>query len=559
MSTVRRALREFLGCLSQFGEHHAARKRELLSVLHRRRLSSAPEVLQLHEGLCFLRAYPDDAQLLEQVEGMLSVFASRSDLRKHADTLADTGIAGTPIYFRFFPATAHWLARRWGAYLSIDWAEFESAEKLEVWLPWLTSYCEMMGLDEYAFEVHEWIDRLKGPSETDAAFLLSRLERMRMSGPAREVVMEDLDLPFRLCPGPDTPARTHEKYEGAAITYQANPLLTTRPSLAEIAERRPPARRVPPREGEKLIALARTTMATRSRDLDAFAYASKHDVMLVDCADGLEIACVGLLPERRFLLETMYGYLVLKNGVPVGYGAITCLFGSAEIAFTVFDTFRTGQASVIFGWVLTMAHHVLGADTITLDAYQIGRDNEDALRSGAWWFYQKLGFRPRDDAALGIMRRELKLMSTRSGHRSSVATLERLAEHDLFLSLAEPREDVLGVLPLANVGLHCTAFLAERFGSDREGGARVCAQEACELLGLRGYGRFKPSERTAWERWAPLVAILPNVARWGRANRGSLAALIRAKGGAQELDYLRRFDGHALLRKSLRGLAERDV
>ncbi len=558
MSNVRRALREFLGCLSDFGEGRSTRKLELLNVLHRRRLSSASEVLQLHEGLCFLRAYPDDAQLLEQVEGMLAVFAGRSDLRKHTDALADTGIAGTPIYFRFFPAMAHWLARRWGAYLSIDWAEFDNAEKLEVWLPWLTSYCEMMGLDEYAFETREWIDRLKGPRQTDATFLLARLERMRMSPQTREVVVEDLDTPFCLWPGPDTPARTREKYERAAITYQTTPLASSRPSLDEIAEQKPPLRYLAPREGEKLIALARAAMATRSRDLDAFAYGSKHDVMLVDCVDGFEIACVGLSPERRFLLETMVGYLVLKNGVPIGYGAITCSFGSAEIAFTVFDTFRSGQASQIFGWVLAMAHHVFGADTITLDPYQIGKDNEDALRSGAWWFYQKLGFRPRHDVALGIMRRELKRMKARPRHRSSVATLERLAEHGLFLNLAEPREDVLGVLPLANVGLHCTKFLAERFGSDREGGARVCAQEACELLGLRTYGRLKPNERTAWRRWAPLVAILPNVARWGAANRRALAALIRAKGSAHELDYLRRFNAHSLLRKSLRRLAERE-
>ena len=62
----------------------------------------------------------------------------------------------------------------------------------------------------------------------------------------------------------------------------------------------------------------------------------------------------------------------------------------------------------------------------------------------------------------------------------------------------------------------------------------------------------------AWERWAPLVAVLPNVVRWGRSNKRALATLIRAKGGRSELDYLRQFDAHRLLRDALRRLVERE-
>mgnify|MGYP006270346331 CR=1 FL=1 len=37
-----------------------------------------------------------------------------------------------------------------------------------------------------------------------------------------------------------------------------------------------------------------------------------------------------------------------------------------------------------------------GADAFTIYPYQLGHENDEALRSGAWWFYQKSGFRPRD-------------------------------------------------------------------------------------------------------------------------------------------------------------------
>ncbi len=551
------ALRKLTRCVSKFGEDYGQQKYELLSALQSRALSRAVDVLRLHENLCFLRAFPDDEKLLSLVERMVSVFHERADVRRFRGELASTGIAGTPIYFRFYAASAHWLARHWGSYLEIDWEEFERRNQLEPWLASMTLYCETPGLDAYAFSVREWINRLKGPGETDAEFLLQRFRHMPMTGRAAEVLLEDLDVPLALQPGADTPARTHEKYAEARIVYQKRPLSRRRPTIKEIDEWRIKTRKVSPREGRTLVDLARAAMATRSRDLDAFAYGYHRDVLLTDCGDGLQIICIGVVPERRLLLETMYGYMVLKNGVPVGYGAITGLFNSVELAYTIFDTFRSAEASMMLGWVVKVAQNLFGADTILIDSYQIGKDNEDALRSGAWWFYQKFGFRPRDRQALRVMRSEEKRMKTRPKHRSSVKTLEQLAEHDLFLNLGEARDDVLGVLPLADIGLRLSDFLAGQFGADRESAVRACSRNAQNILGVRNISRFSVQERLAWKWWAPLVAALPNVGRWSRSNRQALARLIRAKGGQHELDYLQRFNGHRQLRSSLRKLAER--
>ncbi len=550
-----RALRKLTRCFSEFGDGCAQRKSALLDALEDQALAKATEVLKLHEVLCFLRAYPDDAPLLSRIERMLSRFDERADVRELHGELANTGVAGSAIYFRFFAASAHWIARRWGDYLTIDWDEFERSEQLELWLTSMTLYCETQGLDAYGFDVREWLNRLKGPEETDAKFLLKRFEKMPMSRRAAEVLLEDLDIPLALQPGPDTPARTREKFKNAAIVYQSAPMTRRRPTIEDIKRQQIKTQRVDPRIGRILVDLARATMATRSRDLDAFAYGYHQDVHTVDCGDGLQIACIGVQPERRLLLETLYGYIVLKNGVPVGYGAITGLFNSVEVAYTIFDTFRSAEAATMLGWVLTAAKNLFDADTILIDSYQIGKDNEDALRSGAWWFYQKMGFLPRNPRTRRLMRRELKLMRADPAHRSSVKTLVQLAEHNLYLSLDQPRDDVLGLLPLADVGLQLTQFLAQRFGADREKAARVCSRDAQKLLGVRDTSRFTTSERLAWNWWAPLVVILPNIERWPQSDKRALVRLIRAKGGRRELDYLLRFNNHRRLRNSLRRLA----
>ena len=541
----------------EYGGDAGARKLGLLRALERVWFVRARDVLRLHEALCFLRAYPDDEQVLAQVERMLGVFSSRRDVRRHRAKLANTGIDGTPIRFRFFQPTASWLARGWPDHITIDWDAFENQEQLEQLLPLLVHPSETPALDELTFGIKKWLRRLKGPEETDAAFLIRRFDCLAASGLARETLYDRLDPPLVLASAPGTPSRTRAKYEPAPVVYQRRPIARARPRLKLDVLRPPQAVRVlDRREARRLIDLAREAMATRQRDLDAFSWASDDDVRMVECGDGLQFACIGQIPERRLLLESVYGYLTLRNGVPVGYVLSGALFGSAEVAYNVFETFRGAEAAVIFGRVLAMIRALFGADAFMIPPYQLGHENDEAIESGAWWFYQKLGFRPRDAKTLGLMRTELERMKRAPKHRSSSATLRRLARASVYLDLGQRREDVMGRLKLANIGLHAARHLATRFGADRERGARVCAEEAATLLGVRSLRRWSAGERQSWERWSPLVVILPGIARWSLGERRALAAVVRAKGGRRDSDFTLAFDRHRKLRRAIQKLAE---
>jgi hypothetical protein len=316
-------------------------------------------------------------------------------------------------------------------------------------------------------------------------------------------------------------------------------------------------REVGPREGQRLIDLARAAMVTRSRDLDAFANGDPRDVRLVEFDAGLEFACIGVVPERRLMLEAVYGYLTLKNGVPIGYVLTASLFGSSELAYNVFETWRGAEAAPIYARVLAMTRWLSGADAFTIVPYQLGEGNDEALDSGAWWFYRKMGFAPRDSGARRLMKQEEARMRRDPSHRSSRAILGRLARADLHLFLGRPRADVIGAIALANVGLHVTRSLATRFGSDRETARAQCAREAAEILAVTPGEEWSGTEREAWERWAPLVTILPGVARWSAAERRGLVEVIRAKGARREDVFVRRFDAHPRLRAAVRSLAAR--
>ncbi len=540
-----------------YGGEAAARKLTLLRRLKRLRSARAREVERFHEVLCFLRAFPDSPKVLAAVNQSLRTFENRADLRRFRQALADTGIAGTNINYPFYWFTALWLAQRWPQQLSVTWDDFDEADELEELLHLLVTYAETLALDESAFSLQEWVRRLKGPRETDAAFLIRRFEALPTDSFGRETFYEKLDIPVRLAPGADTPSRTHARYPAAPVFFQSRPLRRERPDLRREAVYPPLAMRVvSPREGQKLIDLAREAMVTRSRDLDVFEHGDPGDVRLVDCGEGLQFVCVGAVPERRLVLESVYGFLTLKNGVPIGYVLASALFRSSEVMYNVFETFRGAESAHIYGRVLAMVRHLLGSDTFSVDPYQLGDENEEGLESGAFWFYYKLGFCSHHAGVKRVLRRELTRMRRNPQHRSSIATLRKLVVDYVFFYLGRPRRDVIGRVSLGNIGLRISRYLAGRFGAGREAGLQVCSREAARLLALRSFRGWSVGERLWWERWSPLVLALPGVQRWSAAEKRALARVIRAKGSRRESDYVRLFNRHPRLWRSLLKLAD---
>jgi hypothetical protein len=551
-----RALRELERLRDRFGDGAARAKLDGLRRLDRARFTRAPQLVRLHEALLFLVAFPDDERVRRAAGRMLDRFAARADLDRLRDTLADSGIAGTEIWFCFFEPTARWLAERWPDLITIDWHSFEHHERLATFLPSLTTPSEQPAIDELPWSGREWIEALKSPRETDAAFLSRRFTSVIADGVLREKLWDELNAPFLIRGDRRGPSRTMARDPRTRIVHQAAPPSRGRPNLERAMMQTPTVRPVTTSEGRRYIDLARVSMITRARDLDAFSWADPRDVRLIDFGDALQFACMGQVPERRLMFESVYGFLTLRNGVPTGYVLTASLFGSAEIAYNVFETFRGAEAAQVYGRVLAMTRYLFGADTFMVPPYQLGDGNEEAQQSGAWWFYQKLGFRPRDAATRRLMNRELARMRERPAHRSSIATLATLAETPMYWSAGAPRADVMGRLPLGALGLAATRLLAKRFGSARTAGAVALAEEAARRAGVRSMRGWSRAERDAWTRWAPIVVSLPGLPRWTPAERRALVRVVRLKGGKRESDYVRAFDSHLKLKRGLLALAK---
>jgi hypothetical protein len=539
--------------LRQYNEDQRALKSEFLYRLKNRRFRDAEQVHRFHEALCFLRAYPESPELLGLVNEILDDFSSRSDVSRFKNTLVNTGVAGTPIDYNFFSPMARWLARKWPAHFHIDWRNSENLDKLLEVIPLLLPYAELMQFDDYEFTAREWIDRLKGPEETDATFLKRRLDTVNKGNIyARESLHDRLDLAFRLEAGSTTPSCTHLYHPPRTIHYQVRPLISKRPNLKKVMKELDfTVRYVSEKEGEVLVDLAKATMVTHERDLDAFSYGDKNDVRLINAPDGLQMVCIGTIPEHRYLLPAIYGFLNLKNGVPIGYFQASLIFDIAELAFTTFSTYRGAEAAVTFSKNLAVIHQLFDVNSFILDPYQLGHGNKDGLQSGVWWFYYKFGFRPEDPYVKSVLRGELKEIKRRPGYRSSLATLNELSSDNLYLDMY-PKKSDKGVLSrLSSVGRGTSAYLAQHYGFKREAGLRDCVRKANRLLGVHRNHKFSHDEARMWESWAPLILQLTGIKSWSTKDKRELVRVVRAKGGRRESDFVRLFQKHKRLQRSI--------
>jgi hypothetical protein len=82
----------------------------------------------------------------------------------------------------------------------------------------------------------------------------------------------------------------------------------------------------------------------------------------------------------------------------------------------------------------------------------------------------------------------------------------------------------------------------------------VSGDGAAARLGVSPFVAWPADERLAWESFAPVVCALEGVEAWPADAKAAAVEVIRAKGGASEMEYVRRLDAHPQLRAALTAL-----
>ena len=417
-----RALEDLAKCKGQFGRDAARRTSALLERLARTRLREPADLIRLHETVLFLRAYPQSARVARLADDLLLAFPDRLRGVDPApfDDPEVAGIAGTALSTNFSWEFATFLTSIKES-LEIDWEDYAHPDRLGV----LLGHYIPMAFDDWAIEPHaDWRAWFE-----NARWTLPRV--LNDVGDPRVYDLLEIPLRWTLSPGA---SRSTLRLPRRDLFLHNGPFLKRRDVSVEAAFAEPPIplKFLPPRRAKAVVRTILTASASRYRELYGFQFPDSAHVYHADLGRGVDLYSFGLPPEHRLPLRAYHCGMFFKNGVPMGYVETLSFFERCEVGFNLFYTFRDGETAWLYTRLLKILHQQLGVTCFSVDPYQIGHENEEAIESGAFWFYYKLGFRPASPDNAHLAAREEEKIAQTPGYRTPPATLRRLAASPLF-------------------------------------------------------------------------------------------------------------------------------
>ncbi len=542
---------------TNFSRGNAAQILRLLAALSRREFRDPQTLIRFHDALLLLRAYPHNAAVLRQAERLLESFAGRVERLRAAgaemsefDPEQVSGIAGTTMQDTWNYDVIRWLAQRFPRNVSIDWTDYDQEGRLAATLP---RFIPLLADDadvEADVPFREWLQAASG-RRGPLLWLLERIKRVSISGREKTELYNSLGLTVKWELGNLRASRTRNWRPVRQVFYHQGPLIRrSEVSLAKELASPLSVRRLTRREGEAVMELIREIMAVRYRELFGTTLGDPSSVVEARPGRGTQIFLWGLPTPRRLPLRAYLAGFTLKNGVPINYIEGISLFEWMEVGFNTFYAYRDGESAWHYAQALRLLSQLHRVRCISVYPYQLGEQNEEAIASGAFWFYRKLGFRPGRPEVRRLLAREEEKIAARPGYRTPAATLRKLAAGHVFYELPGAEVGAWDRFRVRNLGFRVNCYMAARFTGDPEKMSRASTARLARALGVNP-SRLPQPERAALADFAVVLALAPDFPRWSVDEKSKLAAIIRARAGADETRYVRLLQSHPRLRSAM--------
>jgi hypothetical protein len=519
--------------------------------------ASTESLIRFHDVLLFLRAFPQSRKVAQLADDLLTgivhqvetLRASGADMELF-DNEEFSGIAGTVINDNFTYDVARWLAQRYPKQLSVEWDFEEQGRQMAVTLPLLIPLLGDDSLVEADTPFFDWMANAAGGAEKILPWLLQRVADTPLTSLQRTSLYDSLAVNVSWKLGNSVASRTRARRSVSRMFYHRQPLLRrNQVSLAgELSSPPLPVRKLSRRQGEEVLDLTRTALTIRYRELYGTTRGDPNQVFEADVGRGVQIFLWGLPPERRLPLRAYHAGLTLRNGVPINYIEGISLFDWMEVGFNTFYAFRDGETAWIYSKVLHFLHQLTRVACFSVYPYQLGHENEEAIKSGAFWFYRKLGFRPGRPELLAITRKEEAKMTRDPAHRTSSRTLRQLAAEHVFYEFGKESLGQWVTFSTRRIGLAVQRRMAEEFGGNPEELRRAAVETLSRQLQVE-VGTWSSLEQSAFSSFAAALSLAPELTQWTDLQKQALVDIIRAKGSADERKYLRLLQQHQALKK----------
>ena len=477
-----------------FGRQEATLVGRLLRALGKQEVPDAASLIRFHEALLFLRAFPHSPGVLRRAERLLRGFGKRVERLRQAgtsmgefDAMEVSGIGGTQMEDTLSFDVARWLVKRMPGKVEIAWKNFEEDRALASTWPRFLPLLEEDGYVEANIPWRRWLEAAQGDRRASPAWIIGRFEDMPVSERDQAELYDSVRMPVRWELGNSRISRTRNWRRPGRIFYHGESLIPrSEVSLAgELARRPPVLTRLSRAQGEAVMHMVREVMLVRYRELYGTTLGDPASVRRADVGRGVSIYLWNLPGERRLPLRAYVAGFTLKNGVPINYIEAIGLCEWMEVGFNTFYTFRGGEVAWIYAQALRCLCRLMRTTCVSVYPYQLGKGNDEAIESGAFWFYRKLGFRPGRADLLRLAEREESRIAADPRYRTPARTLRRLAEGHMFYELPGTGAGAWDRFSTRNLGVRVNRRMAAEFDGDSSRIRRSSMQYVARVLGVQ--------------------------------------------------------------------------
>ncbi|MCA6362745.1 MAG: hypothetical protein IM638_06880 [Bacteroidetes bacterium] len=420
--------------LYTFDATSAAQKAALLKQLSVIPLNAGKQLFAYHEMLMYMLAYPDNRLVYDAAVREMKRIATllRHMQAKPKSTLQDCGLPFTRMTARFTADMLEQLEEDKHCAVQLD--SFEEGGRslsavLEATLPVVEKEKAAVSDDNI-----ELLDALGIRPANRLRFILSELRSLDAQPKIKDLLWQELRAFVTIDAQHISFSRAFNRVQDADLFFHDT--LQKRIHFEELLHAPLPApETLSAAQRNQLISVIRRAMVLTMRETDTSTFMQPVSLRYFILERGISVAVYGMTAPHQLPLQSYIGYTLFKNGFPAAYGGSWVFGNTALFGLNIFDSFRGGESAVIMGQLLRVYHQLFSLHSIEVEAYQIGKDNEDGIRSGAYWFYHRFGFRSLNAKLRKVADEEQRKIARSKNHRSSRKTLLTLAESNVALTI----------------------------------------------------------------------------------------------------------------------------
>lgn len=492
--------------------------------------------MQFHQVLMCMMAYPSDKSSLELVKKtttqLLNVLNQNKSLK---EKLNGTGLLHTVVECNFTFNKVKYLIQQFPNQVTIHSASsgIETQKAiLKILLP-NTEYSRIHnGEKDFKSRISQFHSSKK---QTDLEWLMQTIQQSGLDQKTQSLLYNQLGIYIQWKVFNETDSLSFLRGAALPVYYQTTPMekKTDFPSI--VSKKLPIPIKLNLSERQQLIHSAKMSLVYLYRETEPFTNANEDDITLFQLDKGISVALFGSTVDKRYSLESYIGYLVLKNNIPVSYGGGWIFGERSQFGINILESFRGGESALIICELLRVYHQHFGATCFVVKPYQFGLHNPEAIKTGAFWFYYKLGFRPENKALKELALQEENQKLADPKYKSEAVTLKKYTKSNIVLTLAETSYPHYDSEILSQ---RITSFINDNFNGDRQKALTICFNNLKKNTGIEAK-KWNAEDIDYAIQVSVLFSMNPHSNEWQKKNKKYIQQFILLKSENTEMPWIK--------------------